>query len=71
MEQNDIEEILNHINEKYDENVPSLVKIFVRKKIGKLQLFPIESLPECLRTCSVEDFITIVKDGIDSNKLKI
>ena len=29
------EEILNHINEKYDENVPSLVKIFVRKKIDK------------------------------------
>ena len=65
------EEILNHINEKYDENVPSLAKIFVRKKIDKLQSFPIESLPECLRVCTVEDFITIVKDRINSNKLKI
>ena len=71
MKQNDIEEIINYINEKYDENIPSLVKIFVRKKIGKLQSFPIESLPSCIKTCTVEDFITIVKDGIDSHKLKI
>ena len=43
MDQNDAEEILNHINKKYNENVPSLVEIFVWKQIGKLQSFPIKS----------------------------
>ena len=71
MEQNDVEEILNHINTKYNENLPSLVKMVVRKKINKLQTFEVESLPQSLRNCTVEELIAIVKYGLDSGKLKL
>jgi len=34
MKQNEIDEILDHINTKVAEDVPSLVKMIVRKKMG-------------------------------------
>ncbi|QLH04258.1 hypothetical protein C5F49_02215 [Nitrosopumilus oxyclinae] len=71
MEQNEIDEILEHINTKVAENVPSLVKMIVRKKLGSFQSFEAESLPESLRNCSVEELISIVKHGLDTGKLKI
>jgi len=71
MEQNEIDEILEHINTKVGENVPSLVKMIVRKKLGSFQSFEAESLPESLRNCSVEELISIVKHGLDTGKLKI
>jgi hypothetical protein len=37
MEQNDIDEILDYINKKFDANIPSFVKILIGKKIHKLQ----------------------------------
>ena len=54
MEQNEIDEILDHINTKIAEDVPSLVKMLVRKRIGSFQSFEAESLPDSLRNCSVE-----------------
>ena len=33
MEQNDIDEILDYINEKFDANIPSFVKMLIGKKI--------------------------------------
>lgn len=71
MEQNQIDEILNHINEKYEENVPRIVKMLVKKKIGSLQSFDQNSLPESLRKCTVEELIIIVKQGLDSGKLSL
>ncbi|MBL4596732.1 MAG: hypothetical protein JKX99_09170 [Robiginitomaculum sp.] len=71
MEQVDVDEIINHINQKFNENVPSLVKMVVRKKIGKLQSFNIELMPNSLRTCTVEDLISVVKYGLESGKLKL
>ena len=71
MDQNEIDKILDHINTKVAEDVPSLVKMLVRKKIGSFQTFDVESLPESLRNCSVEELISIVKHGLDSGKLKI
>ncbi|MGY5147528.1 MAG: hypothetical protein ACW9W4_05985 [Candidatus Nitrosopumilus sp. bin_7KS] len=71
MEQKEIDEILEHINTKVAENVPSLVKMIVRKKLGSFQSFEAESLPESLRNCSVEELISIVKHGLDTGKLKI
>ena len=71
MEQNEIDEILDHINTKVAEDVPSLVKTIVRKKIGNFQSFKAESLPDSLRNCSVEELISIVKHGLDTGKLKI
>jgi len=71
MQQNEIDEILAHINTKIAEDVPSLVKMIVRKKIANFQSFETKSLPESLRTCSVEELISIVKHGLDTGKLKI
>ena len=71
MEQKEIDEILEHINTKVAEDVPSLVKMIVRKKLGSFQSFEAKSLPESLRNCSVEELISIVKHGLDTGKLKI
>jgi hypothetical protein len=71
MKQNEIDEILDHINTKVAEDVPSLVKMIVRKKMGSFQSFDVESLPDSLRNCSVEELISIVKQGLDTGKLKI
>ncbi len=71
MQQNEIDEILNHINAKVAEDVPSIVKMIVRKKISNFQSFETESIPESLRTCTVEELISIVKHGLDTGKLKI
>ena len=71
MEQNKIDEILDHINTKFGENVPNLIKMMIRKKIGNFQSFEVESLPDSLRTCTVEELISIVKHGLDTKKLKI
>ena len=71
MEQNKIDEILDHINTKVAEDVPSLVKMLVRKKIASFQSFEVESLPDSLRNCSVEELISIVNHGLDTGKLKI
>lgn len=72
MDQKDIDEILNHIKLKFDEEVPGIVKMVVRKKmIGRFQAFDARTMPESLRNCSVENLIGIVQEGIESGKLKL
>lgn len=71
MRQNKADEILRHINEKFNDDVPGLVKMIVRKKISKLETFEIDSLPPYLRKCTVEELIVIVKDGLVSGNLKL
>ena len=39
MEQKKVDEVLEHINTKFDENVPRLVKMIVRKKMSVLLSF--------------------------------
>lgn len=71
MKKKEVNEILDHINQKFEDDVPSIVKMLIRKKIGKFQSFETKSLPEPLRTCTVEELIDIVKNGLESGKLKI
>jgi hypothetical protein len=71
MRQNDIDEILNHINEKFNDDLPGLVKMMVRKKITKLETFEIDSLPSALRECTIEELIVIIKNGLVSGNLKL
>ena len=71
MKQKEIEEILSHISQKFDEDVPGIIKMMVRKKIEKFESFSVESLPDSLRTCTVEDLINITKQGLESGKLKL
>ncbi|ABX12274.1 hypothetical protein [Nitrosopumilus maritimus] len=71
MKKKEENEILEHISQKFEDDVPGIVKMLVRKKIGKFQSFDVESLPESLRTCTVEELIDIVKKGLESGKLNI
>ena len=59
MEQSDVDEILGYINEKFDANIPSFVKMLIGKKIHKLQSFDPTSLPSSLKNCTVEELIII------------
>ena len=45
--------------------------MIVRKKMSVLQSFEADSIPDSLRTCTVEELIVIVKHGLDTGKLKI
>ncbi|MHA7647777.1 hypothetical protein [Nitrosopumilus sp. S4] len=71
MDQKEIDEILNHLGSKIENDVPGIVKMLVRKKIHKLHSLEIDSLPNSLRECTVEELIVIVKKGLESGKLKI
>tara|TARA_B110000008_G_scaffold153648_1_gene154766 strand:- start:585 stop:809 length:225 start_codon:yes stop_codon:yes gene_type:complete len=71
MQQNDIDEILHYINEKFDANIPSFVKILIVKKIHKLQSFDPATLPDSLRNCTVEELIIIFKNELDAKRLKL
>lgn len=71
MKKKEVDEILEHIGQKFEDDVPSIVKMLVRKKIGKFQSFDSDSLPESLKTCTVKDLIDLVQKGLESGKLKI
>ena len=71
MEQNDIDEILDYINEKFDANIPSFVKMLIGKKIHKIQSFDPDSLPDSLKHCTVEDLIIILQQELESKRLKL
>ncbi|MCV0401235.1 MAG: hypothetical protein K5777_04580 [Nitrosopumilus sp.] len=72
MDQEKIDEILNHISQKFDDEVPGIVKMVVRKKmIGRFQSYDAQTMPESLRNCSVEDLIDIVQKGLESGRLKL
>ncbi|MFB5631763.1 MAG: hypothetical protein ACE5Q9_00365 [Nitrosopumilus sp.] len=71
MKKKEVDEILEHIGQKFEDDVPSIIKMLVRKKIGKFQSFDSESLPESLKTCTVKDLIDLVQKGLESGKLKI
>ena len=63
MKKKEVDEILEHISQKFEDDVPSIVKMLVRKKIGKFQSFDSDSLPESLKTCTVQELIDIVQKG--------
>ena len=71
MDQNEIEEILDHINKKYDENIPRVVKMVIRRKIDKLESFNVETMPSSLKKCSFEDLIEIIKQGLETAQIMI
>ena len=71
MKQKEIDEILSYLNEKFDENIPSFVKILISKKIHKLQSFNPDSLPDSLKHCTVEELIVLLQRELESKRLKL
>ena len=67
----EIKEVIDYINFSYDENVPGPVKFIVRRKVKKIQGFDLDSLPEQLRKCTVEELLLLLKEAYEKKKLNL
>ena len=64
-------QIIDFINSAYDENIPGPVKFIVKRKVKKIQDFDLDSLPEQLRNCTVEELLLILKDAYEKDQLDL
>ena len=71
MNSSEIEEIIDYVSIKYNENVPRPVRFVVRKKAKMIQNFNLEEMPLVLRRCTVEEYIQIIKEALDKGSLKL
>ncbi len=71
MNEQEIAEIIQYVNTKYNENVPRPVRFVVRKKAKMIEKFDSAEMPESLRNCTVEKYIEIVKDALRDGSLKL
>ena len=69
MNKKETKEILDFINEKYDENIPGPVKFIVKRKIKKIEYFDLNDFPEPLRKCTVEELLLILKEAYEKKQL--
>ena len=70
LEQSEIDEIVQYVNKKYSENVPRAVRFVVRKKIKMIEQFNTDEMPPALRNCTVENYIKIIKNALNTGNLK-
>lgn len=71
MNSNEIAEIIEYVNSKYNENVPRPVRFVVRKKAKMIEKFDSAEMPLSLRNCTVEQYIEIVKSALRDGTLKL
>ena len=64
-------QIIDFINSAYDENIPGPVKFIVKRKVKKIQDFDLDSIPESLRNCTVEELLLILKDAYEKDQLDL
>ncbi|NIP62941.1 MAG: hypothetical protein GWN01_17490 [Nitrosopumilaceae archaeon] len=64
-------EIIDFINKKYQEEVPRPFKFIIRKKANKIQKLRIEDFPKSYLDCTMKDFILILKEALEKDKLKL
>lgn len=70
MNKKEIDEIIQYINTKYSENVPSLAKVVIRKKAKKIETINVKDLPDSVRNCTLEELIVLVQDALKQGKIK-
>ena len=70
MNQSEMDETIEYISKKYEENVPRALRFMVRKKAKMIEKFEIEEMPKSLRDCTVEEYIMIIKNAIQQGTLK-
>ena len=70
MNSEEITEIIDYVNKKYAENVPRPVRFIVRKKAKTIENFRVDEMPDSLRRCTVEEYISIIQDGLKEGKIK-
>ena len=70
MKESEKSEIINYMNKKYQENVPSIFRRVIKKRIKKIENFSPDELPSSLRSCTVEELLDIVQEGIKKGEIK-
>ena len=70
MDDDKIQEIVDFINTKYDEEIPGPVKFVVKRKAKKIERLDLNDFPESFRKCTVEELILILKDAYSKKLLK-
>ncbi|MBC8483142.1 MAG: hypothetical protein H8D50_05380 [Thaumarchaeota archaeon] len=70
MEENQIKDIVDFINNQYDEEVPRPVKFVIRRKAKKIEKLDPNDFPESFRKCTLEELIMILKDAYSKKQLK-
>lgn len=70
MNSNEIQEIIDFINAKYDQEVPGPVKFVVKRKAKKIENLDPGDFPEAFRKCTVDELILILKDAYEKKLLK-
>ena len=65
------QQIINFINSSYDENIPGPVKFIVKRKVKDIQDFDLDTIPESLRNCTVEELLLILKDAYENDQLDL
>ena len=71
MNKNQQQQIINFINSSYDENIPGPVKFIVKRKVKTIQDFDLDTIPESLRNCTVEELLLILKDAYENDQLDL
>lgn len=71
MNSSEIEEIIDYVSTKYNENVPRPVRFVVRKKAKMIQNFNLEEMPTTLRRCTIEEYVQIIKEALEKGSLKL
>ena len=71
MNKKEKQQIVEFINSAYDENVPGPVKFIVKRKVKKIQDFDLDSVPEPLRRCTIEELLLILKDAYEKDQLDL
>ena len=70
MNENEVKQIIDFINTKYDQDVPGPVKFVVKRKAKKIEKLNLDELPESFRKCTLEELILILKDAHEKKLLK-
>ena len=69
IDQKEINEIIDFINKRYDEEVPRPVKFVVRRKAKKLETLKVDDFPESFRRCTIEQLIQILNQAYKDGRL--
>jgi hypothetical protein len=70
MNENDVQEIIDFVNLRYDDEVPGPVKFVIKRKAKKIEKLDPNDFPEPLRKCTIEEFILILKDAYSKKQLQ-
>ena len=65
------QQIIEFINSSYEENIPGPVKFIVKRKVKTIQDFDLDTIPESLRNCTVEELLLILKDAYENDQLDL